>query len=55
MGHAICTGAAVLGGKQLASHINENMVAVSASLQSCSIDIRKIEHIGHTIGWNENQ
>lgn len=30
MGHAVCTGAAVLGGKQLASHINERMVAVCA-------------------------
>lgn len=30
MGHAICTGIAVLGGKQFASHINENMVAVSS-------------------------
>lgn len=27
LGHAVCTGAAVLGGKQLASHINEQMVA----------------------------
>lgn len=28
LGHSICTGAAVLGGKHLASHIDERMVAV---------------------------
>jgi putative Ca2+/H+ antiporter (TMEM165/GDT1 family) len=27
-GHSICTGAAVLGGKHLATHIDERMVAV---------------------------
>lgn len=29
LGHGICTGAAVLGGRHLASHINEHTVAVS--------------------------
>jgi len=28
LGHSICTGAAVLGGKHLATHIDERMVAV---------------------------
>uniref|UniRef100_A0A7S0YAH0 GDT1 family protein n=1 Tax=Polytomella parva TaxID=51329 RepID=A0A7S0YAH0_9CHLO len=28
LGHAICTGAAVLGGKHLATHINERTVAI---------------------------
>ncbi|KXZ50604.1 hypothetical protein GPECTOR_15g287 [Gonium pectorale] len=28
LGHAICTGAAVLGGRHLASHINERSVAI---------------------------
>lgn len=28
LGHAICTGAAVMGGRHLASHINEKHVAV---------------------------
>lgn len=29
VGHAICTGAAVMGGRHLATHINEKAVAVS--------------------------
>lgn len=29
IGHGICTGAAVLGGRHLATHINEKGVAVS--------------------------
>lgn len=28
LGHALCTGAAVLGGKHLASHIDERMVSI---------------------------
>ncbi len=32
LGHALCTGAAVLGGKHLAMHINERMVALSGGL-----------------------
>eukprot|EP00803_Ostreobium_quekettii_P002875 evm.model.scf_2651.2 EVM.evm.TU.scf_2651.2 scf_2651:12672-17005(+) len=32
LGHTICTGAAILGGKQLAAHINERMVAIFGGL-----------------------
>ena len=32
IGHAICTGAAVLGGRHLATHIHEKAVAVSPVL-----------------------
>ncbi len=31
LGHCACTGAAVIGGRHLASHINEHTVAVSWS------------------------
>jgi len=30
LGHAICTGAAVMGGRHLAAHINEKTVSVRA-------------------------
>ncbi len=32
LGHALCTGAAVLGGRQLAAHINERTVSVLGGL-----------------------
>jgi putative Ca2+/H+ antiporter (TMEM165/GDT1 family) len=32
LGHALCTGAAVLGGKHLATHIDERMVAAAGGL-----------------------
>lgn len=32
LGHAICTGAAVLGGRHLASHIDERVVSVVGGL-----------------------
>ncbi len=28
LGHALCTGAAVLGGRQMATHINERNVGI---------------------------
>jgi len=31
LGHAICTGAAVMGGRHLAAHINEKTVGVGDS------------------------
>lgn len=35
LGHAICTGVAVLGGRHLAAHIREKTVAVRCSSISC--------------------
>ncbi len=32
LGHAMCTGAAVLGGKHLAEHIDEKVVAICGGL-----------------------
>merc|ERR1712194_405981 len=32
LGHAVCTGGAVLGGKMLASHITERTVALSGGV-----------------------
>lgn len=32
LGHAICTGAAVLGGRHLASHIDERVVSIVGGL-----------------------
>ena len=32
LGHALCTGAAVLGGKHLAEHIDEKVVAICGGL-----------------------
>ena len=32
VGHALCTGAAVLGGKHLAEHIDEKVVAICGGL-----------------------
>ena len=32
LGHGLCTGAAVLGGKHLASHIDERMVSISGGV-----------------------
>ena len=32
LGHAICTGAAVLGGRQMAAHINERTVSLLGGL-----------------------
>jgi putative Ca2+/H+ antiporter (TMEM165/GDT1 family) len=32
LGHAVCTGAAVLGGRHLAEHINERAVATAGGL-----------------------
>jgi putative Ca2+/H+ antiporter (TMEM165/GDT1 family) len=49
VGHAACTGAAVLGGKHLAEHIDEKLVGVSAwrpvhlLLQPCGIDAGAFE------------
>ena len=32
LGHAICTGAAVIGGRQLSSHIDERMLSILGGL-----------------------
>ena len=32
LGHAICTGAAVIGGRQLSAHIDERMLSVLGGL-----------------------
>lgn len=40
VGHAACTGAAVLGGKHLAEHIDERLVGVSGSARLGMHDCR---------------
>ncbi len=39
LGHAICTGAAVLGGRQMAAHIREKTVAVRKSRPHAGADL----------------
>ena len=50
LGHAICTGAAVIGGRQLSAHIDERMLSILGGLLFIAFgihavwEVRRIPH-----------
>ncbi len=46
LGHAICTGAAVIGGRQLSAHIDERMLSILGGLLFIAFGLHAVWEVG---------